>query len=88
MVAERGHGGAHAAFKMTVDVVQVSLYPGGRASIETQWRILDVRTGKEVLGDDMFTAPVNGDGGAAAARALSECLGLLADRLGAQLAAN
>lgn len=89
LVTERGHGGAHtAAFKITVDVVQVNLYQGGRASIEAQWRILDVHTGKDVIGDDMFSAPVKGDDGAAAAQALSECLALLADRLGAQLTAN
>ncbi len=86
LVTERGHGGAHtAAFKITVDVVQVNLYQGGRASIEAQWRILDVHTGKDVIGDDMFSAPVKGENGAAAAQALSDCVALFADRLVAQL---
>jgi uncharacterized lipoprotein YmbA len=85
LVAERADGAAHAAIlKVTVDVVQVSLNRDGRASIDTQWRILDVRTGKDVIGDDMFSAPVKGDSAAASARALSECLGLLADRLAAE----
>jgi len=88
LVAESGHGGGHAAeFNMKVDVVQVSVHPGGRASIEAQWHILNVRTGKDVTGDDMFSAPLTGDGAAAATVALSECLGLLADRLAAQLTA-
>jgi uncharacterized lipoprotein YmbA len=89
MVDERGDSVAHAAaFKMTVAVVQVSLSRGGRATIETQWRIVDAGTGKDAIGEDMFSAPVKGDNASAAAQALSECLGLLADRLAAQLTTN
>jgi uncharacterized lipoprotein YmbA len=87
LVAEHGDAGA-AAFKMRLDLVQVSMYRGGRASMEAQWRILDVRTGKDVMGHDMFSAPLKDDSYAAAAQALSDCLGLIADRLAAQLAAG
>jgi len=86
-----GRSDAHlgaAAFKVTVDVVQVSLIKGGHASIETHWRILDVRTGKDTTGGDVFGAATKEDSYAAAAQALSDCLGLLADRLAAQLAAQ
>jgi uncharacterized lipoprotein YmbA len=88
LVAERADGVAHAAaVKMTLDVVQVNIYRGGRASLETQWRVLDARTGKDVIGADVFTAELKDDSYAAAAQALSDCLGLAADRLAAQLAA-
>jgi uncharacterized lipoprotein YmbA len=89
LVAGRSDGrwGA-AAFKVTIDVVQLSVFKGGRASIETHWRILDVRTGKDTTGGDVFGAVSKEDSYAAAAQALSDCLGLLADRLAVQLAAG
>jgi uncharacterized lipoprotein YmbA len=73
------------AIVITVDVVQMTVRRGERASIETHWRILDPRTGKDEAGGEVFSAPLAQDGYAAVAQALSECLGLLADRLVAQL---
>jgi uncharacterized lipoprotein YmbA len=67
--------------RIAVDIVDVTVRRGQRASIEARWRIFDVRTGKDVVGGDAFSAPLSEDGYANVARALSVCLGLLADRL-------
>lgn len=73
------------AIKITVNVVQMSVRRGERASIETHWRITDPRAGKDVIGGEVFSAPLGQDGYPAIAQALSECLGLLADRLVGQM---
>jgi uncharacterized protein len=70
---------------VTVDVVQMSVRRGGRASIEAHWRMTDAHSGKEVVGGDVFSAPLGSDDYAAIAQAVSECLGLLADRLLGQM---
>ncbi len=75
-----GHSGIPGV-KITVDVVQLSALKGSRVSIETRWRILDLATGQSVLGAEQFAAPTDSDGYDAIARALSVCLGSLADRL-------
>ena len=78
-----------AAVKITVDVVRMTTRQGDRVSIETHWRIVDARTdprvAKDAVGIEVFSAPLGPDGFAAVARALSDCLGLLADRLVAQI---
>lgn len=74
-----------AAVKVTVDLVQMTVRPGERASIEAHWRILDPRTGADGVGSEVFNAPLAQDGYAAVPQALSECLGLLADRLVARM---
>jgi uncharacterized protein len=73
------------SIKITVDVVQMTVHRGGRASIETHWRILDARTGKDVAGGDVFGAALGQNGFADVAQALSECLALLADKLIGQM---
>ena len=73
------------ALTITVNVVQVTVHRGGRASIDAHWRIVDPRTGKDALGGDVFSAPLRQDSYAAVAPALSECFGLLADRLTGQI---
>lgn len=78
---------AGAAIKVTVDLVRVTIRSGKQASLDAHWRILDARTGRESLGGDLFSAPVGEEGYAAVARALSDCLGQLADRLLGQLPA-
>jgi uncharacterized protein len=70
---------------ITVDIVQMTVRRGERATIETHWRIVDPRTGKDQVGGEVFSASVAQDGYGAVAQALSECLGQLADRLAAQL---
>jgi uncharacterized lipoprotein YmbA len=79
-----------SAVKIIVDVVQMTIRRGDRASIEAHWRILDPRNdpghAKIDVGGDVFSASVGQDGYAAVAQALSDCLGLVADRLVGQLA--
>ena len=88
LVADRSFDRAGVpAIKMAVDVVQMSVHKGGRASIETHWRIVNPRTGADVVGSDVFSTPLGQDGYVAVAQALSECLGQLADRLLAQIPA-
>ena len=67
--------------KINVDVVQLTVHRGREADIEAHWRILDPRTGKDVMGGDVFSSPLVQDDYAAAAQGLSRCLALLADRL-------
>ena len=74
-----------AALKVTVEVVQVTARRGKQVSIDVHWRISDLLAGKEWAGGDVFNAPLADENYAAIARALSDCLGLLADRLIAQL---
>jgi uncharacterized lipoprotein YmbA len=73
-----------ASVKLAVNVVQMSVRKGDRATIETQWRMLDGR-GTEEAGGAVFSAPLGGDNYAGVAQAVSECLGLLADRLVARI---
>jgi len=85
MVAAQSGSHAGAAVKVTVDLVQVTVRKGERASIEAHWRILDPRTGGDAVGSEVFSAPLAQDDYSAVPQALSECLGLLADRLMGQL---
>jgi len=71
--------------KITVDVVQITVHRGGRASVAAHWRIIDSGGAKDVAGGDEFSAAVNREDYAAVAQALSECLGQLADRLVEQM---
>lgn len=72
--------------KVAVDIVQMTARRGALTSIVTHWRILDSRTGVQATGGQEFSAALGGDGYAAIAQALSDCLALLADRLVADLA--
>ena len=83
LVANRA---SDARIKILIDVVQVTLRRGQRAGIEAHWRIIGARAGTEALvGGEVFSVPLEGQDYAAAAQALSGCLGLLADRLVEQL---
>jgi uncharacterized protein len=74
-----------AALKVSVEVVQVTARRGKQVSIDVHWRISDMHAGKETSGGDVFNASLAEEDYAAVARGLSDCLGLLADRLIAQL---
>jgi uncharacterized lipoprotein YmbA len=79
-----GHGAVHAggpAIEITVAIPQMTVRRSGEASIETHWRILGMRTGKDEVGGAVFSAPLRQDSYASVAEALSECVGLLAERL-------
>jgi uncharacterized lipoprotein YmbA len=73
------------AVKVTVDLVQISVRKGERASIEAHWRILDPRSGGDAVGSEVFNSALAQDDYAAVPQALSDCLGLLADRLVGQM---
>jgi uncharacterized lipoprotein YmbA len=86
LVAAHGvNGSSVPVIKITVDVVQMSVRRGRSASIETHWRIVDPRSGKEQAGAETFSAPLGQDDYAAVAQSLSHCLALLADRLTEQM---
>jgi len=87
MVADSSvnRAGGGVIIKINVDVVQWTVHRGREASLEAHWRILDPRTGKDLTGGDVFSSPLGQDDYAAVAQALSQCLGLLADRLVGQL---
>lgn len=81
LIAGQGVNHGAAGVRVAVDLVELTLRTGQRASIETRWRIFDARTGKDFVGGEAFTAPINPGGYADVARGLSDCLALLADRL-------
>jgi uncharacterized lipoprotein YmbA len=70
-----------AKTRIIVDVVQMTVRRGQQASVEAHWRIIDADSGKNSVGGDVFSSPLGQEGYAAVAQALSDCLGLLADRL-------
>jgi uncharacterized protein len=73
------------AVRIAVDIVQMTVHRGGRASIEVQWRIQGTRTGVGLTGSGEFSAAVGPVDYADVAKALSESISLLADRLAAQI---
>lgn len=84
LVAGRGFDRSDPkALRMTVELARLSLEPGGRVTLEAHWRIVDPAADTDLVGADSFEVPAAaaGDEYAAAARALSECLAALADRL-------
>jgi uncharacterized protein len=78
-------GTADAPVKIAVDVVQITMRRGDRASIDARWRIFDLRSGKMIMGGDVLSVPLSEDGYAGIPQALSDCLAQLADRLAAQM---
>ncbi len=85
LISADGNRAKGVDLAITVDVVQMTVHQGGQLRIDAHWHIVDLRSGKDVAGADHFSAPVAGSGYAAVARSLSECLGLLADRLVQQI---
>jgi uncharacterized lipoprotein YmbA len=77
--------GNDARIKIVIDVVQMTIQRGRGASIEAHWRIIGARGGAEAVGGEVFNAPLPEQDYAAVAQALSQCVGLLADRLVEQL---
>jgi uncharacterized protein len=71
--------------RISVDIVQMTLHRGGQARIETHWQILNLHTGKALVGGGEFSAALPDGDYAAIAQSLSECLALLADRLVEQM---
>jgi uncharacterized lipoprotein YmbA len=74
--------------RMTVDIDQITAHLGSQLIVETHWRVIDARTGRELLGRDMFLSPQPPQSYAEVAAALSACIGSLADRLASQIPAG
>jgi uncharacterized protein len=72
-------------FRIAVEIDQVTARLTDHFSIETHWRVTDVRTGKETLGRDTFVSPQQVQSYADVAAAFSACIALLADRLAAEI---
>jgi hypothetical protein len=71
--------------RIAVEIDQLTARLADHLSIETHWRVTDARTGKETLGRDTFVGPQQPQSYAEVAAALSACLGLLAERLAAEI---
>jgi hypothetical protein len=67
--------------RLDVAIVRMSAHQGGRATLESRWRIVAPAAQTDLIGGETFTAPIEGDGYAAIAQAFSTCLASLADRL-------
>jgi uncharacterized lipoprotein YmbA len=94
LVADRGFDQASLiAVKIRVDVVRMSVREGGQASLEAHWRVVDARRNTDEVGGETFQSPVAAGASVAAgdyaaiARAFSNDLSSLADRLSAKLPA-
>ena len=70
---------------VTVEIDRLTARLGDHLSIETHWRVTDVRTGKERLGRDVFVSPQQPRSYAEVAAALGACIALLADRLAGEI---
>lgn len=70
---------------ITVDVVQLTLRKGSGVRLEARWRLQDGRDGKVAQGRQSFTAPAADASFLSLTRSIDVCIGLLADRLIADL---
>jgi uncharacterized lipoprotein YmbA len=71
--------------RIVVEIDQVNARLADHLSIETHWRVIDARTGKETLGRDAFVSQQQPQSYTEFAAALSACIALLADRLAAEI---
>jgi uncharacterized lipoprotein YmbA len=86
MVAGRGFGSAPV--KIRIDIVELSARAAGNATLEAHWLIADAESKTDVVGSEVFTAPVASADYAAVARAFSLAVSSLADRLAEKLPAR
>ncbi len=73
--------------RISVEVVRINAERDSHVTIETRWRIVDSSTGNTSLGRDEFSAQMSASDYGQLARALSQCIAQLADRLLAELPA-
>jgi uncharacterized lipoprotein YmbA len=89
LVADRGFDQPSLIpVKLRVDIVHMSVRAGGQATLEAHWRVVDARRNTDEVGGETFTSPVAGGDYAAVARAFSNDLSSLADRLAAKIPAS
>jgi uncharacterized protein len=70
---------------ITVDVVQLTARLGEPVSMEARWRVTDARSAKVLWGREVFISGARPASYSAVATAMSDCVGLLADRLAQDL---
>ena len=86
LVADRGFDQPSLIpVKIRVDIVRMSVRAGAQATLEAHWRVVDARRNTDEVGGETFTSPVAGADYAAVARAFSNDLSSLADRLAAKI---
>jgi uncharacterized lipoprotein YmbA len=89
LVADRGFDQPSLIpVKIRVDIVRMSARAGGQATLEAHWRVVDARRNTDEVGGKTFESPVAGADYAAVARAFSNDLSSLADRLAAKIPAS
>ena len=89
LVADRGFDQPSLIpVKIRVDIVRMSVRAGGQATLEAHWRVVDARRNTDEVGGETFTSPVAGGDYAAVARAFSNDVSSLADRLAAKIPAS
>jgi len=89
LVADRGFDQPSLIpVKIRVDIVHMSVRAGGQATLEAHWRVVDARRNTDEVGGETFSSPVAGGDYAAVARAFSNDLSSLADRLAAKIPAS
>jgi uncharacterized lipoprotein YmbA len=89
LVADRGFDQPSLIpVKIRVDIVRMSVRAGAQATLEAHWRVVDARRNTDEVGGETFTSPVAGGDYAAVARAFSNDLSSLADRLAAKIPAS
>ena len=86
LVADRAFDqGTTPPVRITVDIVRLTALRGERVSMQAHWRIVDDSAGIDAIGGDEFVRPVDAVGYDAIARAYSQALAALADRLAADV---
>jgi uncharacterized lipoprotein YmbA len=70
---------------ISVDIVQLYLRQGAGVLLEARWRLEEGRDGKVLQGRETFTAPAADGSMVSMTRSIDACLGLLADKLVADL---
>jgi hypothetical protein len=86
LVADRGFDQPSLIpVRIRVDIVRMSARAGGQAAVEAHWRVVDARRNTDEVGGETFESPVADGDYAAVARAFSNDLSSLADRLAAKI---
>jgi hypothetical protein len=86
VVAGRAFGATPV--KIRIDIAEFSARAGGNVTLEAHWRIEDAVSKQDLLGSEVFTAPISSGDHAAVVRAFSVAVGSLSDRLVEKLAAR
>lgn len=82
LVADRGFNlGGAPPVRIKVDIVRLTAHRAGQVVMEAHWRIVDESAGVDAIGGDVFESRVEGTGYDSIARAYSQVLASLADKL-------